>query len=168
MTFGGTDQHDLSVKIYQAVKDICIDRNIYIHIVTGSGYSGYEKLQKILTEEQNITLTRATGIMSSIMEKIQLAISANGRTVYELAHMNIPAIVIAQHERENTHKFSCEENGFVPVGVYKQGKTENKVRNSLNLLLDDLTYRKTLFDRMCSYQFNNKQLVVDKILSTIE
>ena len=33
LAFGGTDQHDLSGNIFHAIKDICIQHRIRIHIV---------------------------------------------------------------------------------------------------------------------------------------
>jgi spore coat polysaccharide biosynthesis predicted glycosyltransferase SpsG len=103
------------------------------------------------------------------MEKVQIAISANGRTVYELAHMNIPSIVLSHHERELTHKFAGEENGYIPVGIYKEMETEEKVKEVLQSLTSDTDYRKILFDRMRPFQFTkNKEKVVGLIHSMLE
>ena len=70
-----------------------------------------------MEKEKNVKLTKSTGVISSIMEQCQLAIVSNGRTVYELAHMNIPSITIAHHIREETHKFASKENGFLPLSI---------------------------------------------------
>ena len=142
LTFGGTDQHNLSSIIYHAIRDICKQSNIIINIVTGYGYEGYEKLNKEVKNESYVTLTKSTGVISSIMERSQIAITSNGRTVYELAHMNIPAIVISQHEREETHEFARSEYGFIPINTFKQGKSEVGIVNELSKLLDDEAYRR--------------------------
>ena len=113
LAFGGTDQHDLSRIIFRAISTICREQSIYIHIVTGPGYEGYERLSAEVAVEEGVSLTHASGVISGIMEQAQLAITSNGRTVYEFAHMNIPSIVIAQHHREITHAFATEANGFV-------------------------------------------------------
>ena len=65
------------------------------------------------------------------MEQSQLAIVSNGRTLYELAHMNIPAIVLSQHKRESTHSFAYEENN-----QYKNSKIY--ASESLNISTNDL------------------------------
>ena len=44
ITFGGTDQNDLTRKILFAVKDYCQTKGIKIFVVTGSGYVHYETL----------------------------------------------------------------------------------------------------------------------------
>ena len=60
---------------------------------------------------KNISLTHSTNVISKYMLKSDIAICSNGRTVHELAHLNIPSIVISQHNRELTHNFSNPKNG---------------------------------------------------------
>ncbi len=168
LTFGGTDQLDLSRKIYRAVSGICRARNIRVHIVTDAGYSCYDQLEAEIKSEECVTVTKATGVISSIMEKSQIAIVSNGRTLYELAHMNIPAIVVSQHQREKTHSFACEENGFIPLGLFEEGSTEGEVAKQLVRLLDDEAYRHLLFDRTTKYRFHaNKKKVIKRILDLL-
>ena len=169
LTFGGTDQHDLSSKIYHAIQEFCKERNICVHIVIGAGYKGYDQLEVEARDEPLVTLTKETGVISSIMEQSQLAIVSNGRTLYELAHMNIPAIVVSQHEREDTHSFSCEENGFISVGIFKKGHTELEIIKQLTRLLDDEAYRHQLFERTTRFRFNtNKKKVIKRMLAVLQ
>ena len=108
-------------------------------------------------------------VVSHIMERVQIAISANGRTAYELAHMNIPSIVLSHHERENSHQFTREENGHIPLGIYKGEETEKKVIETLGRLTTDRDYRKIFFDRMEPFQFTkNKERVVSLIHSMLK
>ena len=166
LTFGGTDQHDRSRKIFMAIQKICKHRGIHIHIVTGPGYDGYERLATEIIGESNVTLTHATGIMSDIMESCDVAITSNGRTVYELAHMNIPSLVIDQHERESSHNFGREDNGFISLGLYESRITESQVKEKLARLLDDGKYRYDLFSKMKSIEFtNSKKSIVDRVLN---
>jgi spore coat polysaccharide biosynthesis predicted glycosyltransferase SpsG/CMP-N-acetylneuraminic acid synthetase len=168
LTFGGTDQQDLARKTYHAILELCKSRNIHIHIVTGAGYKRYDQLEDENKGESLVTLTKETGVISSIMEQSQLAIVSNGRTLYELAHMNIPAIVISQHKRETTHSFACEENGFIPIGLFEEGFTGPKIREQLARLLDDEEYRHQLFERTIKYGFtSNKKKVLKRMLALL-
>lgn len=169
ITFGGTDQHDLARKVFPVVNTLCQERGIRIHIAAGAGYAGYDELHRIVGEFEHVSLTRSTGVISRIMEKCQVAIVSNGRTVYELAHMNIPSIVISQHERENTHEFACEENGFISLGVYHEIPLEHMLAEALTRLLDDEEYRHDLFNRTTRFDFSkNKQKVLAMILSLLD
>ena len=91
LTFGGTDQHNLSARIYTAIADLCAKHRVYIHIVSGPGYSQFDTLRMKIESLCGVSVTHATGVISKIMENCQIGITSNGRTVYELAHMNIRA-----------------------------------------------------------------------------
>ncbi|MCM8527633.1 MAG: hypothetical protein NE327_14025, partial [Lentisphaeraceae bacterium] len=115
VTFGGTDPNNLTLITLKEILPICKQKNIHIHVVAGGGYAYEAELLDFLSKNpgENITYTKKTGIISQIMEKVQLAVSANGRTVFELVHMNIPSIVISQHTRENLHTFSSKGTGCI-------------------------------------------------------
>jgi len=139
-------------------------------IVTGDGYGHIEELEATIaqTREPRITYTHATGVMSHLMEQVQLAICSNGRTVYELAHMNVPAIVLSHHEREKTHRYAVPENGFIPVGMHRGEETDREVLDTLVRLVDDNAWRRQLFDRQRKAHFTrNKRKVVERILSLL-
>ena len=113
ITFGGADPNDLTRKVLRKIISFCKKNNIKIQIITGPAYKYINELEKEVQQLEGLDIdyTHATGIMSHIMEQTQVAITSNGRTVYELAHMNIPSIVMSHHEREITHRFTNEKNG---------------------------------------------------------
>ena len=168
LTFGGTDQNNLADKVYDAIKETCKVRKILLYIVTGAGYKGYAQLKAKTKDNPFVCLNRSTGVISSIMEKSQLAIVSNGRTVYELAHMNIPSIVISQHQREESHSFASSKTGFLSIGLFKSGTTEMELVKQLVRLLDDEEYRRQLFNRTKKYRFNdNKKKVLRSMLGLL-
>jgi spore coat polysaccharide biosynthesis predicted glycosyltransferase SpsG/CMP-N-acetylneuraminic acid synthetase len=169
VTFGGTDQNNLTLISLKSILDSCKEKNIIINIVCGGAYKYKNDLKNYIDNcnYSRINLTYESGIISGIMEKSQLAISSNGRTVYELADMNIPSIIISHHEREHTHNFASLEKGFINLGVIKNS-TEEEVRESFDKLIEDLDYRGLLFMNIKRYGFRkNKRKVVDKIMSLI-
>lgn len=169
VTFGGTDQNNLTLITLQAILDKCKEKNIKINIVCGGAYKFKEELEKYLQtlDYKNISLTYASGVISKIMEKSGLAISSNGRTVYELADMNIPSIIISHHEREATHSFSALEKGFINLGVIDEN-ISFKIKEKFEKLVDDRDYRELLFMNIKKYSFReNKQKVVNKILELL-
>jgi spore coat polysaccharide biosynthesis predicted glycosyltransferase SpsG/CMP-N-acetylneuraminic acid synthetase len=169
LTFGGTDQHNLTRAIYRAVWELCGNFGVHIHIVTGPGYQGYKALAKEVRKNGGASLTHATGVMSQIMEQTEIAITSNGRTVYELAHMKIPSIVIPQNERECTHSFANEGTGFIAVSPYQKGVSEDQVYRSLKKLLTQSNYRLNLMKNMEPYSFReNKQKVLSEILQLVK
>jgi len=98
---------------------------------------------------------------------VQLAISSNGRTIYELAHMHIATIVISHHQREATHSFATLERGFINLGVFDEA-IGKKIKEKFRKLVEDRYYRELLYHNIKRYNFKeNKQKVVKKILSLI-
>jgi spore coat polysaccharide biosynthesis predicted glycosyltransferase SpsG/CMP-N-acetylneuraminic acid synthetase len=171
ISFGGTDQNNLSKIILDLIIPECKKNDIKIFIVCGSGYLFKEELTQQVSHQKykNIELIFESAAISKIMEKTQIAISSNGRTVYELADMNIPSIIFSHHEREDTHKFACEENGFINMGVFKNEKSNNDTLHNFKKLINDDSFRASLFENMKKYNFkNNKSKVLDIILSLIE
>ena len=168
LAFGGTDQLNLSSIIFHSIRDVCKQKKIKINIVTGPGYKNFKKLESAVKSDSLVLLTRSTGVISSIMEKSQVAITSNGRTLYELAHLNIPAIVISQHKREDSHEFACKENGFIPIGIFKEGESEEKVLEELTLLIEKKEYRKNLFEKLLKFEFHKtKKNVLKKLIELL-
>lgn len=170
LTFGGTDQNNLTLIALQAVVDICQKKRIKINIVCGGAYKFKVELEEFLNKCRckNIKLTFESGIISKVMEKSQLAISANGRTVYELADMNIPSLIISHHEREATHSFATLDKGFINLGVIDEN-ISFKIKEKFEKLVEDRDYRELLFMNIKKYSFRkNKQKVVKKILELLD
>jgi len=166
LTFGGIDQHDLTGKVVGRIAEFCLQREIKISIVVGPGYRHFEQLQQTVNDMPLVSVTHATGVISSFMERAQLAVTSNGRTVYELAHMSIPAVVVSQHDREQTHHFGREDNGFVPVGVYQGDDTIDVIAQSIERLVEDARFREEMYQRMRVFGFlENKQRVL-KLIET--
>ncbi|MDN5098599.1 hypothetical protein O8C85_08650 [Aliarcobacter butzleri] len=169
ITFGGTDQNNLTLLTLQSILDKCKEKNIKINIVCGGAYKFKEELEFFLNniEYKNISLTYASGVISKIMEKSQLAIASNGRTVYELADMNIPSIIISHHERESTHSFATLDKGFINLGLFNN-ETGIRITEKFDKLVNDKDYRELLFMNIKKYSFReNKQKVVNKILELL-
>ena len=165
ITFGGTDPSDFTRRVLSLVALYCADEGITIDVVTGDGYGYIQELQTLIASlSATVTYTHTTGVISRIMENTQLAICSNGRTVYELAHMNIPAVVLSHHARELSHRFACEENGFLPLDIPNGPKLDPAILSAFRKLVVDSAYRKMLFNNMKNHSFiGNKHKVVEQL-----
>ncbi len=165
ITFGGTDPQNYTINVLNTIYEYCILKGINIIVVAGPGYSHKIELAEYLKTKKNITFTWATNIMSQVMEKAQLAISSNGRTIYELSHMNIPSIIVSQNQRETLHHFSNIKNGFINLGILKSQMDYNILLDTLKKLVENNTFRKNQIQKMKKQNFLlNKQRVVKMIL----
>jgi spore coat polysaccharide biosynthesis predicted glycosyltransferase SpsG/CMP-2-keto-3-deoxyoctulosonic acid synthetase len=169
ISFGGTDHSDFTRKTLDAVEPVCREHDIDIRVVAGPGYAHREALEQHLTTIANprLSFTHATNVMSRMMEGADVAICSAGRTVYELAHMRVPAVVMAHHERELSHRFARAANGFCWLGLMQPVFHAGRLRRAFLRMLEPAA-RRTLFERQNRFQFaKNKSHVVQHIVSLL-
>lgn len=165
LTFGGTDPSNHTLRVLRTIYPYCEGQNVEIVVVVGQGYSKLIELRKYVDSTCSglIKLIHATNAMSKIMEGCDIAVCSNGRSVYELAHMNIPSIIIPHNERERRHAFASEEHGFV-VLQWSDLDLEAKVAESFLRLFEDVLFRRNLFLNSRRFDFSaNKNKVLDII-----
>ena len=170
ITFGGTDASDFSRKTLESIFDLCREQAIAVSVVAGPGYAYKEDLETRINELDPgaalLTFTHATNVMSREMQSADIALCSAGRTVYEMAHMRIPAIVLAHHEREDMHTFARPRNGFVYLGVMRDYRSDRVLRAFARLL--DPGVRRPLYDSLCRFDFTpNKARVISRIQSLL-
>lgn len=169
ITFGGTDQHDAAGRVLRLIEPVCKKRGIAIRIVAGPGYAHKQELEARIARLRNpaIEFTWATNIMSRMMEGVDVAITSAGRTVYELAWMRVPGLVLATHEREARHGFARLENGFAFAGLMAETADARILELFLQLLEGNL--RHELWQRQNSISFaGNKARVIGLIMNQLE
>ena len=121
ITFGGVDPNNYAKKVIQSIYQYCLEKKISITVITGFGYDKYETLK----EFSNIDVKGNVANISSYMLQADLIFTSAGRTVFEVASIGTPAIVLAQNERELTHFFANSEFGFLNLGLgYQVSDTE--------------------------------------------
>ena len=147
--FGGTDPLDLTKRINEIAQNEKYS-NIKFTFILGMGYNKEEQI----TSKENIEVLRHVNYISKYMKEADLAITSQGRTVYELASMGTPAIVIAQNEREQKHTFAEMGNGFINLGL---GSTvdDQTINNTLDWLIATPEIRKKMKELMLSKDLKN-------------
>lgn len=122
--FGGTDPSNLTGRIYRLAEQMQRENpEMEFHFITGSGYPAEEN-GIVSRPEQKIMVHRQVETVAEYMGKADFAFTSQGRTVFELASMGVPAVVLAQNEREQLHTFAQMENGFLNLGL--GAKTEDE------------------------------------------
>ena len=130
ISFGGSDENNLTLKVLRSVYNYCNDHNIKITVVAGLGYLNFDSIESFV----NIEIIKNTRKISDYMLNSDIIFTSAGRTVYEIACLGIPTIVIAQNDRELTHYFAHPENGFINLGLGK-----NIEENEIIKIFRDLT-----------------------------
>lgn len=146
--FGGTDPSNYNRLLYNITKNISNKyENIKFSFITGYGYD-VEKNGLVSIPSKNIYVYSGVSRVSDYMSKADIAITSQGRTIFELAAMGVPAIVLAQNEREQTHTFAQMDHGFLNLGL--KDISEELVENTLDWLINTPPIRKNMYDLMQS------------------
>ena len=104
--FGGTDPANLNKMLYNSILKFSEKyKDIKFNFITGIGYDN-EKNGVITLEDKNIYVYPNVPRVTKYMKHADLAITSQGRTIFELAAMGVPSIVLSQNKREQTHLFA--------------------------------------------------------------
>ena len=164
ITFGGTDPLNLTKKTYDIVKKNNNEKINY-NFLLGMGYFDFDGIEEDSRKHKNINIFKDVKFVSKLMKKNDLAISSQGRTMYELASLNIPSILIAQNERELNHEFGYERNGFINLGLGSNLKDSQLLEN-LEFLITNYEKRKEMINKLKKTDLkNNINRVIKLILN---
>ena len=169
ITFGGTDALDLTCRVARIVLPIALQEGVHVSIVTGPGYGHLEHLREFLARvpPDHVELANGTKRMSEYMERADLAFSSAGRTVFELAAMRVPGIIIASSQREQSHTFASEKNGMRYLG-HADAVSDGQIEHEFLALLHSPSGRRELRERTRQWDFRGgKHRVVEAIKSLL-
>lgn len=100
LTTGNTDQHHCVCRILKALTESSFFHKVTIKVVIGKMFEHIDEIRKFFGYYNNISLLENVTSMSSLMQSSDLAISANGTTVYELAASYVPIISFAMAKEQ--------------------------------------------------------------------
>lgn len=156
ITFGGVDEENLTARILALIWPEANRRGIRLSVVTGAGYGHAVALQALIGNIGSplVLQTNGTKRMSEYMARADLAFSSAGRTLFELATMKVPAIVMACNPREETHPFASSHNGFWYLGRHDRVSDE-QILSTFGQLLDEPERRLAMRDRLEGFSFRD-------------
>ncbi len=160
--FGGADPSDLTGKLY----DICRTlhpkmQDVEFHFLTGFAYQNKENIKT--DPENKIFVHHDAKRVSSYMKQADLCVTSQGRTIFELASMGVPAVVLAQNEREAEHVFAGMGNGFINLGIGSETDAITIIK-TIMYLADMPRVRKEMRNLQLSRKFEKGQERVIKII----
>ena len=125
VVFGGTDPGRYTEKVMNVIRSMPKNLPIVYQFVLGLGFDRDEEFMESVNEcEHDVRVIKDVKVMSKYMAEADIAISSQGRTMYELAAMKVPTVILAQNEREAAHEFGYMKNGFINLGEGNEVKEE--------------------------------------------
>lgn len=162
LSFGGVDPNNLTHKVLDAIYDFCQEKKITVNVVLGLGYKHVTTLKSF----PKIEIHRNIQSISDYMYHADVAFSSAGRTIYELALIGTPAIILAQNRRELSHFFASKENGFIHLGLGKDASTE-VILNAFKELFNSAEKRLKMNKRMKKNEIHTGRERVVKLIKDL-
>lgn len=144
ITMGGSDPLNLTQWALELVAGQ-VASPLEITVVIGPGYAWEEKLRRSIRnlsgERHKITVLKNISYMHEVMHGADVAITAGGSTVYELAFVGVPSIVVAANETQvESSSFLHRHGALEYIGQYRDG-LDQRLLEKLELLLSDFHFR---------------------------
>ena len=166
ITFGGTDPNNITNKILGFFQKMPLQK-IEIIVILGLGNSHKNiiintksKMQKI---HYNVKIINDSNLMAKHIRDSDFVISGNGRTIFEIASLNVPMITISANKREESHQFSTLTGGAIHLGNYSQLDLKS-FKKSIQKMLD-YNHRLVFYKNLQKHDILNG---VTKITSKID
>ena len=165
LSFGGTDPSNLTFRVLGVLAKL---ETPPIIVVAGRGLARFDELSRVVEDlrrqGREIELHRDVPMMSELMARADVAFSSAGRTLYELAHMGVPTVVLAQNDNEMKHTFASIENGFLSLGL-GSAISDAAIEGAFESVLQSPQLRAALRDRMLRIDLaSGRDLVIREIL----
>ncbi len=133
ITFGGDDAKNMTPKILKLLNKKYPELNK--NVIIGRAYQNIDEIKKYADKNANLIYYPEAEKMKEIMLKSDIAISAGGQTLYELARVGVPTIGICVAENQLGNIKEWEKIGFLEyAGLYN----EDNIITEINKLLKNL------------------------------
>lgn len=148
VTMGGSDPNKITLKVAKALEKI--KGGLRVVFVLGAASKRQE-----LPKDKRFKIVRNPGNMARLMSGCDLAITAFGTTLYELAYMGVPALIISNYKNEKDEVRTFERRGTsIYLGHFKR-VSDRSISNTVNDLMDNKR-------KMSALSRNGKKLVDGK------
>lgn len=133
VTMGGTDINNYTIKVLKSINNI----EATINVIIGSGFKCIDEIKRISEDKTNINLIYNPSNIAQVMKENDIAISAGGTTIYELASLGIPTILITQAENQKNLAEKVDKLKLMNyLGCFKEVKEEYIEKNVVQLMKD--------------------------------
>ena len=142
VTMGGADPNNLTEFVLEALIDV---KGIEVTAAVGPAAKPSRRLSALMKERSG-ALNFITGVtdLAPLMKRSHIAFTAVGTTIYELAYMGVPSVIIANYEDDADYLKIFEALGFCEsLGFYKNVRGGEVVR-AVRMFLKDQSLWKAM------------------------
>jgi len=147
LTFGGSDPQGLTLKAAQALTGL--PPAVEVVAVAGPAFSyrrEFEDLQGRLPRKVPM-INEAGGHIADLMLEADVVVCSGGMSVYEIAALGTPGIVLGQNAREDRRMREFAHHGTLEYLGLGTEVDEASLQGAVRSLLEDVARRRAMSDR---------------------
>jgi len=133
VTFGGNDMHDMTPKVLKLLIEQFPELKKYV--VIGKSFKNIREIENLKDSNTKLFYYPNAETMKNIMLESDIAISAAGQTLYELARIGVPTITIGITENQMNNIYGWKKVGFIEYSAWWNYKF---IKNKINICLEKI------------------------------
>ena len=133
VTFGGYDSKNVTPKVLKALKDNYKDMRKFV--VIGKGFKNIANIKRNGDKRTNFIYNPDAQMIKKIILDSDIAISAGGQTLYELARIGVPSIGICMAKNQERNLESWQKKDVIEyIGWYDNANLRKQLRKAIGYL----------------------------------
>lgn len=144
ITMGGNDLRNLTPKLLRLLNEKYLGVNK--KVIIADSFNNVSEIQSLVNDTVELIYSPDSGEIIDIMQSCDLAISASGQTLYELACVGVPTIAIGIIDNQKNNIKNWTNQGFIEyAGCWSDKNLSDNVLSSIELLQNkNIRYDKRL------------------------
>ena len=135
ITLGGNDLRNLTPKILKLLNDNLPEVNK--KVIIADSFNNIQEIESLKNDTIELIYSPNSNELIDVMSSVDLAISASGQTLYELACMGIPTIAIGIIDNQKNNIKNWINQGFIEyAGCWNEKELFNTILDKINYLQD--------------------------------
>lgn len=98
ITFGGSDDTNFTPRILKKIKETF--PNLKLNVIIGKGFQNISDIESFIDKNCKLIYYPTADEMKKVMIKSDIAITAGGQTMHELASVGVPSVIVATAENQ--------------------------------------------------------------------
>jgi spore coat polysaccharide biosynthesis predicted glycosyltransferase SpsG/RimJ/RimL family protein N-acetyltransferase len=166
ITFGGQDLKNFTLPVLKMAN--LIFPTAKKKVIIGSGFNDIDQFENYETEIVTMYYSPDASIIRDLMYESDIAISASGQTLYELAVCGTPTIAISVADNQKNNTLEWVRKSFIQTPVFSEDPDcMEKIRSSLISLEPWLTRKKISETGQQSVDGLGAKRIVNNLLNSI-
>lgn len=133
ITFGGNDVKNMTTKILKYLKKEY--PNLKKRIIIGKGFSNIKEIEREKDKKTKLIYYPDAKKMKESMLESDIAISGGGQTLYELARVGVPTVVLAIADNQLNNIRGWQKVGFIEyVGWYNNKNLLSRLSKGIDMV----------------------------------